>query len=443
MDGRGGRHRSDGAWGAGGIVFGVVLGMVLLALVQALLPTREDPDIAHYREVRRFVLDHFVEDVDPDLLVQDALQGMLGNLDEYSRYYDQAGAQRVDRETRGRFTGIGVVFRAPMSAGQILFPVPGGPADEAGLQVGDLLVTIDGEAAIEGGEDSLRQRLRGEPRSKVVLGVRGLDGAEREHHVVRQSLIDPTVRHVRMADAERAIGYLAVSSFSRETGREFDEACKGLQDEGMQGLVIDLRDNPGGVLESAVKLARRFVPEGVIVSTEGRGAPDVLRANPDEALFQDMPLVVLVDGGSASASEVLAGALQDHRVAVILGEPTHGKGVVQTIRRYDERGTIAKVTTSYFYTPAHRNLERNPEEGREWGIVPDLRVSLTADQRARVLGHIQRYGPPRELTAQLRAWEEAESVDLLDEHPEDPQLEAALALLRGEGDGLFSEDTAR
>jgi carboxyl-terminal processing protease len=211
----------------------------------------------------------------------------------------------------------------------------------------------------------------------------------------------------------------------------------------MQGLVIDLRDNPGGVLEAAVKLARRFVPEGVIVSTEGRGVPDVLRADPSEALLQGTPLVVLVDGGSASASEVLAGALQDHRVAVILGEPTHGKGVVQTIRRYDERGTIAKVTTSYFYTPAHRNLERNPEEGREWGIVPDLRVSLTADQRERVLGHIQRYGPPRELTAQLRAWEEAESVDLLDEHPEDPQLEAALALLRGEGDGLFGEDTAR
>jgi carboxyl-terminal processing protease len=417
--------------------------MVLLALVQALLPAREAADITHYREVRRFVLDHFVGVVDPDVLVQDALQGMLGNLDEYSRYYDQSESQRVDRETRGRFTGIGVVFRAPVSAAQVLFPLPGGPADAAGLQVGDVLLTIDGEPAAEGGQETLRERLRGEPQSEVVLEVRGLDGSEREHRVVRQSLVDPTVRHVRLADEEPAIGYVAVSSFSRETSREFDEACEWLEDAGMRGLVLDLRDNPGGVLEAAVDLARRFIPEGVIVSTEGRGARDVLRADPSEAHLEGTPLVVLVDGGSASASEVLAGALQDHRVAVILGEPTHGKGVVQTIRRYDERGTIAKVTTSYFYTPAHRNLERNPAEGREWGIVPDFEVSLSDGQRTSVLSHILRYGPPRELTDQLRAWEEAEGVALLDEHPEDPQLEAALALLRGERAELLGEETER
>jgi carboxyl-terminal processing protease len=417
--------------------------MVALALIQALLPSREPDDVVHYREVRRFVLDHFVRDVDPDQLVEDALEGMLANLDEYSRYYGQAESVRVDRETRGRFTGIGVVFRAPVAAGQVLFPVPGGPAETAGLQVGDTLISIDGEPVAAGDERALRERLRGEPRSEVLLGVRGLDGSEREHRVVRQSLVDPTVRHVRLADEERAIGYVFVSSFSRETGGEFDEACEWLADAGMQGLILDLRDNPGGVLEGAVDLARRFIPEGVIVSTEGRGAPEVLRADPGAARLEGMPLVVLVDGGSASASEVLAGALQDHRVAVVLGEPTHGKGVVQTIRRYDERGTIAKVTTSYFYTPSHRNLERDPAEGREWGIMPDFEVTLSDEQRARVLRFLLRYGPPRELVARLRAWEEAEGVALLDEHPVDPQLDAALALLRGERTEWFDEEAPR
>jgi len=438
-------HGRTGRSGEGISVFlvGALFGIVLTVLVREVLPSREASDVAHYREVRQFVLDNFVRDVDPDEMVKDALKGMVGRLDEYSRYYDEVESERVERETKGRFTGIGVVFRTPFESGQVLFPVEEGPAAEAGVRVGDTLLTADGRELTGLTATELRALLEGEVDSQVRLRVRGRDGSEREHVVVRRSLVDPTVRHARLLDEERGIGYLAIVSFSRETRREFDRVFERLLEQGMRGCVLDLRDNPGGVLEAAVEVARRFVPSGVIVSTEGRGEPERHLADSAQAIWQGTPMVVLVDGGTASAGEVLAGAFQDHRTAAIVGNTTHGKGVVQTIRPYERQGTIAKVTTSYYYTPAHRNLERDPRNGREHGIVPDLEVPIAEAQRALVHAYMQRYGPPLQLLDELRAWERQESLELIPSHPPDPQLDAALALLRGERPGSFPADGER
>lgn len=412
-------------------LFGTSTGALALLLAQRLFPPTIDPDVAHFLDVRRFVLKEFVQEVEPAELVENALKGMVGSLDDYSRYYDESQAPQVDRETSGRFTGIGVVFRGPIADGQVLFPLAGSPADEAGLQVGDRILAIDAKPLAGMSAEEVLAGLQGEPESVVTLRVKGRDGSERTHAVRRRSLLDPTVRHARLLDANRGIGYVALVSFSHQTKDEFDRSFEALEAQGMRGLVLDLRGNPGGVLGAAVEIARRFVDSGVIVSTRGRADTARIEADPAKARWAGFPLVVLVDADSASASEVLAGALQDHRAAVLVGAPTHGKGMVQTICRYRREGTIAKITTSHYYTPALRNLERDPAEGRDYGLVPDLEVPITDAQHRAVLAFAQSYGPPVEKLAELAAWEREDSLTLLDPPPSDPQLDAAVELLSG------------
>jgi carboxyl-terminal processing protease len=256
------------------------------------------------------------------------------------------------------------------------------------------------------------------------------------------SVIEPTVRHERILDEARGVGYLALSSFTHETATEFDAAFERLRQDGMRALVLDLRGNPGGVLMAAVEIARRFVREGLIVSTEGRDESVTYEADPAAAWHAELPLVVLVDEGSASASEVLAAALKEHRAAVIVGMPTYGKGMVQTIHRFGGDGSVIKVTTSYYYTPSHKNLEHSADPAAERGIPPDLRVDLGSD-REELHARLARPSPPRECVAALQAWEDAEGVELYARTQWDPQLEAALDLFAGRRPGPHASVAAR
>jgi carboxyl-terminal processing protease len=272
---------------------------------------------------------------------------------------------------------------------------------------------------------------RGEAGSVTTLTLVNLDGEERQVEVTRASLLDPTVRHPHLIDDEKKIGYLALTSFSRETTEEFDRAMTVLGERNMEGLILDLRGNPGGILVAAVNLARHFVPDGVITKTRGRGEPVIYERGPnDEIEPKVLPLVVLVDGGSASASEVLAGALQDHRAAVLVGSPTYGKARVQSVRHFEDANAIVKVTSSYYTTPSGRDLERSSE--RPWGLWPDVVIELDPQAEALIHRHINRYDPPAEVLEELFAWEDSSGEELLPRDPEDPQLEAALALLHGE-----------
>lgn len=427
-------------------LMGSLFGALLMTLVVELLPAREESDVAHYREVREFVRSSYVGEVDVDRLVERAMEGLVKSLDPYSRYYDDpSSTAQLDRETSGQYTGIGVVFLPKEDQGglQVLFPVSGSPAARTGLRVGDRLVEVEGRDVGEMSPDDVRAALRGTPGSKLGLVVEGLDGQRRRIETPREVLLDPTVRHAELVDPGLGIAYVAITSFSRETCEEFDAALRELSAAGMRALVLDLRANPGGVLTSAVRVARRFVPEGVIVSTEGRGLPVVHRAVRSEAWYAGLPLVVLIDGATASAGEVLAAAVQDHRLAVLVGAPTHGKGVVQTVRRFPERDTIAKVTSSYYYTPAGRNLERNPGFGREHGILPDVEIPIGDSQRARIHAFLRRYTPPLAALEELRLWEHTQGVELLERRPDDPQLAAAIDLLRGRRPGPWLETPER
>lgn len=425
------------AGGNATFLMGVLCGLVIAALVEQLLPSEPDPDLAHYSEVRNFVQGEFVREVDPEEMLQLALHGMVEGLDSYSRYYTADEARTLERETRGRYLGIGVVFKPPASEGQVLFTLAGSPAERARIAVGDRLLSIDGRA-VEGmtGEE-LRGSLSSTRPTDIELEIEDLEGERRRLGVRCESLIDPTVRHARMLDDQHAVGYLAITSFSNETPAEFDAGFRFLRERGMRSLVIDVRANYGGVLNAAVEIARRFIPEGVIVSTEGQGDPVIYSAEPAKATLQGTPLVVLVDGASASASEVLASALQDHRLAVVTGSPTYGKGLVQTIHHFHERKAVAKITTSYYYSPSHQNFERTLDGERDFGILPDLSVELSTPERRAVHTHLQRYSPPFASLPALAAWEAQSGESLIPLHPEDRQLAAAVALFRGERPGPF------
>jgi carboxyl-terminal processing protease len=431
-----GRDRTS-AWHFG---TGLVSGLVLAAILGRLRPSEEEPDLHHYREVRDFVRETFVREPDAGEMVDRALHGMVEGLDTYSRYYDEPEVAELERETGGRYTGFGLVLRRPYDKARVLFTLPGSPAAEGGLQVGDRILRLDGEPVEGMRDEDVQARLQDETRESVRFSLLGLDGVERDVVLARASLVDPTVRHERIADAERGIGYLAIRSFTHETPDELDRAFERLSAQGMHALVIDLRANFGGVLASAVDVARRFLPEGVIVSTEGRGDPVVYDANPSEALHAGFPLVVLVDGASASASEVLAGALRDHRAAVLCGTPTYGKGMVQTIRHFPDAGAVAKVTSSYYYTPSHLNLERSASGDRGHGLMPDLVVPLTEAERRAVYDFLDRLSPPAEALPAIRAWEQAEGLHLIPLPPPDAQLDAALQLLSGRRPGPYALD---
>jgi carboxyl-terminal processing protease len=413
-------------------ILGLLAGLLGALVTDRVTMSLSDRDIELVRAVRNLALEDFVDEVQSDQLIDDALRGMMEGLDRYSRFYGPAEVAQINRETTGEFRGIGVVFRRPTTDGQVLFPFPGSPADRAGLRVGDTFLTIQDRevAGMEPGE--LQRTIQEAGGAALALTVEGLDGVRRDLTLVPERVLDPTVRHARMLDD--GLGYLAILSFSHRTPEEFDDAVTFLDAQGMEKLVVDLRFNPGGILDAAVRVANRFVEEGAIVATRTRTDLEITNADPEEALYAGLPLVLLVDEDSASASEVFAGALQDHCAAAIVGDSTYGKGTVQTLRQFSGDRGIVKLTTATYYTPSMRSIERDDGEedgGNGAGIAPDHRLDLDHEERRAVFAFLQTYSPPPSLRAEIEAWEEREGVDLLTAHPPDGQLDLAVSLLSG------------
>ncbi|MBI5435237.1 MAG: S41 family peptidase [Planctomycetes bacterium] len=414
------------------LVIGVLCGLLLAGILRFVLPDSGDADVARYREVRDFVRANYVRPVTDQALLESALHGMVEDLDRYSRFLGREQVAEFERETGGRYRGIGVVFRDPPRDGQVLFCLPDSPAERAGIRVGDRLISVDGVRLADMQDGDLSRRVAAASDTSIDLVLASRDGEERSVSLETRELVDPTVRHARVLDSDRGIGYLAITSFSHQTPDEFDRAIEDVTAQGARALVLDVRGNPGGVLSSAVRVANRFLAGGVVVTTEGRAESTSYEAAPGEARYADLPLVVLIDSDSASASEVLAGALQDHRAAVLVGAPTYGKGMVQKIRAFGEHDAIVKLTSSYYYTPAHRNLERTVEKAWEFGLMPDFAVDVPAAERKRVHTFLATHTPPRSALDELRRWEQEDGLDLIPEPPPDAELDAAVALLSGE-----------
>ena len=377
---------------AGFIAIGALAGALATLQVQAVaqrslapLPIEELQQLA---AVFGIVKSDYVEPVDEKKLISDAIGGMVSGLDPHSQYFDKKAFREFREGTTGRFVGVGIEIGMEEGLVKVVSPIEGSPAFRAGIKSGDLITRID-ETAVKGlTMDQAVKRMRGEPNTKVVLTVfRKAENRTFPVTIIREEI---RVQSVRAKLVEPGYGWVRISQFQDRTVEDFVRKVEELYkaEPQMRGLVLDLRNDPGGLLDGAVAISAAFLPPDVpVVSTNGqlaesravfkaspefyarRGGADPLRRLP--AALKNVPLVVLVNEGSASASEIVAGALQDHKRATIMGSQTFGKGSVQTVRQLSAE-TALKITTARYFTPSGRSIQAK-------GIVPDVWLDETAE----------------------------------------------------------------
>jgi len=318
----------------------------------------------------------YVEDVSDDKLVRGAIDGMLASLDPHSGYLDGSDLQRLNTMIDGNYSGLGLSVVQEDGAVKIISPFRGSPADEAGLKAGDYITHLDGDLIYGGELDDAVSRMRGKAGTSIQLTV-FRPGREEPFEVdVTRGVIElePVTHELKPGN----IGHIMVNEFSADVGSDVFKAWRAMQEEAtgrMSGLVLDLRSNPGGSLDEAVALSDLFLSKGRIVSQRGRARGETILYDAEEVFRGDMaegvPIIVLIDAGSASASEIVAGALQDHRRALIMGNRSFGKGSVQSLLPLG-RDAALKLTTARYYTPAGKSVQ-------EGGIKPDIAVPQLSD----------------------------------------------------------------
>lgn len=405
------------------------------------------------------------EDENEDL-VHRAIAGLVSGLDRYCEYIPPARVTPFDESNSGVYSGVGFVMQPKGDKITVYFPFPGGPAERAGLRVGDEIVAIitlaeqDGEwvgvktTKVEELVDpniqdpDQRERSLTSAAAKMIKGkvktpVRLLvQRGEKTFPltITRDEVPTPSLKWARLLDADEGIGYVYLAGFVRHSHTEFDSAFEALTRKAggkLRGLVLDLRFNQGGVLDTCLELTNRFLKEGVIVTlnkgenNENGKQVGEHKAVPEKCTIPDLPLVILINGRSASASEVLAGALQDHGRAVVVGTRSFGKGLVQSIYSLSPRARL-KITTSEYRTPKGRNIHRKGPDDKKSGIHPDRKVELTRKQHDAIYSALVQREVPKQYQAEAEAL--ARKLGLTMEQPlppkEDPQLAAALEEIR-------------
>lgn len=357
-----------------GIVLGFLISIctIVIAEKQADLKVASETKALPYEDLRTFteifgrIKKDYVEPVTDKKLLEDAIRGMLTGLDPHSSYLDAEQYKGLKEGTSGQFGGLGIEVTMEDGFVKVVSPIDDTPAKRAGIQAGDLIIRLD-EKPVKGMTltDAVKL-MRGEPGSEIMLTVvREGEQAPLKIEITRDVI---KVKSVKNRTLEEGYGYLRISSFQSRTGKNLKKAIQELKKENngeLKGLVLDLRNNPGGVLNAAVDVSDAFLENGLIVYTEGRIRDSEMKFNagPDDVL-DGAPIVVLINAGSASASEIVAGALQDHKRAVIMGEKTFGKGSVQTILPTSSGGAV-KLTTARYYTPSGRSIQAE-------GIEPDI-----------------------------------------------------------------------
>ena len=338
---------------------------------------------------------NYVQPVSRKQLLESALQGMLQNLDPHSQFINTSEWKSFKRKIEGRFGGIGITVG--MDEGnrlKVIAPMVGTPAYEGGILAGDVILEIDGQSTEGLTPDKAVDVLTGRPGTTVKLTVLHEGDEKTETISITRAIIDvPSVLGDRrkpddqwdfMLDKDKKIGYVRVSSFIQNTTDDLKKALGELKSEGVKGLVLDLRDNPGGLLGSAVEVSDLFIDDGVIVSTKGRNTPKKTYEAHREGTFGDIPMVVMVNGGSASAAEIVSACLQDHKRALVVGTRSFGKGSVQNIFDLDDGNSVLKLTVASYFRPSGKNIHRfkNAKKTEEWGVSPDngLEVELSTGQ---------------------------------------------------------------
>lgn len=352
------------------------------------------------------VQQNYVRELDAEArrkLVEDMINGGLGRLDPHSSYMNPKEFKQFTTQSRGKFGGIGIQIQIDRKTGylQVLSPMVGTPAYEAGVQAGDLVMKIEGKSTEDMTIDQAVELIQGEPGQKITLNVLHEGAKEAVDLEMARAIIEvPTIMgdlrkpdNVKewefLIDKDNKIGYVRLLMFNENSAEELKAALEQLKREGMRGLVLDLRTNPGGQLSAAVEVTNCFITEGRIVSTKGRNEKErMFDARPSGAVLvppEDYPLVVLVNRWSASASEIVSAALQDHKRAVIIGERSYGKGSVQNILKMENDTSALKLTTSSYWRPSGKNIHRFPDskETDDWGVLPNpgFEIKLTDEER--------------------------------------------------------------
>ena len=324
------------------------------------------------------VVDSYYDSLSQTDLLQAAIHGVLGELDSYSQYYDQEGLRQLRQDTTGKFAGLGITVAVKDSYPIVIAPIEGTPAERAGLLPGDLIVSIEGQDTFGMSLDAVVGILRGEPGTTVRIGVAHKRGQPPRPVAIRREVIN--IRSVALVERiDGSIGYISMrqTRFSEETATEVQSGLEDLTALGVNSLILDLRGNPGGLLSQAQQVADLFLPKGVpIVSVREReGRREDTKYSLKTPIALDLPLVILIDEGSASAAEIVAGAVQDNDRGIIVGNTSFGKGSVQTIfDLYETSESALKLTTALYYTPSGRSIHRP-------GAAPTMRT-LSARQIA-------------------------------------------------------------
>lgn len=339
-------------------------------------------------------------EVPPELLIVEFVEGALSQLDDYTGIIWPADAAEFDKIMMGGFEGVGIQLSLDERTNRlkVVTPLPNSPALEAGVQPDDLIVGVDGQSTKDWSTDDAVQNIMGPDGTEVILTIlRPRTGQTHHFKLTRRRINLTTVQGVErlpdkqdtwdyMLDKDAGVAYIRLTNFLPNSGTELLEALETARSQGMHGLVLDVRHNPGGLLDVAVNIVSDFVAQGDVVSTRGRYDDNQERVS-GSAPFSELPLVVLVNEGSASASEILAGALQDHDRAIILGDRTFGKGSVQHVRGLDRYNKARlKLTTALYYLPSGRTPHKLPD-AKDWGVDPNWKLVLTPKELRRVIEH--------------------------------------------------------
>jgi carboxyl-terminal processing protease len=348
-------------------------------------------EVRIFTEVLNRIRSAYVEQIDDRTLLENAIKGMLAGIDPHSTYLAADDYDQLQESTTGEFGGLGVEVGIEDGFIKVIAPMDGSPADRAGVMAGDLIIKLDDTPAREVTLGDTIDLMRGEPGTTVILTILREGVSEPFEIPVTREIIQ--ARSIRYRMLEPGYAYIRIGTFSVETGNEVKNALNRLNDENdVKGIVLDLRNNPGGVLQAAVGVVDAFIDEGLIVYTQGRVENSEMRFEAStENPSRGAPLVVLINSGSASASEIVAGALQDHQRAIIMGTPSFGKGSVQTVLPLTNDRAI-KLTTALYFTPNGRSIQAT-------GIVPDIVVdrgqvtripdSLISYREADLAGHLE------------------------------------------------------
>ncbi|MGE5699620.1 MAG: S41 family peptidase [Deltaproteobacteria bacterium] len=400
-----------------------------------------------FGDVLSTVQGSYVEEPNVDELVNGAIKGMLQTLDPHSSYLTPEMLKQVEVETKGSFGGLGIEIGVKDGVLTVISPIDDTPAFRAGLQAGDKIIRIENEPTRDMNVMDAVKRLRGEPGTKVTIWIARSGLTELRAFTITRAIIK--IKSVKSKAMGDGIGYIKLTQFQQDTDGDLEKALQALTGEkgGLKGLVLDLRNNPGGLLDQAVKVSDRFIESGLIVYTDGRIENQKFKYFAHKnGTYTGFPMVVLVNAGSASASEIVAGALQDHGRAILLGTQTFGKGSVQTIIPMED-GSAIRLTTARYFTPNGRSIQAK-------GIEPDL---VLGDGKESPEGHpvplrerdIERHlrgeeegkeppapgktvpPPSRERKEEPSGKKNGDKDAASKEDAKDPQLERAVELLKG------------